>query len=298
MRDRSSYIGGSSASAIMCDNEYKTRRDVYEVLAGIRETDDLPNEGHIARGNTLEPIVEEWIGHNVDPTINGEKAFEEYDAGGGHNGQIFLQHPDHDYIGGHPDGIGFRCEHPQVPRGAGVIYEIKTPTTYNVKKIDKHGITGRYFWQVQHYMLITGIQHSLVVIWDYNQWKGRLYYVPAKPKLHEEMLEEYRDMYFCSQMGIMPEPKDDIQRQSQELPHKPELDRLLIEYEKYKGMKYEAKDKLGELKGQILSLVPDGQEIINTPNMRATIKYNWGRYDATYLKTSERDGQVVEDEYE
>jgi len=297
MRDRSSYIGGSAASAIMCDNKYKTRRDVWERLAGKRKSTDLENTGHIARGNTLEPIVEDWIREHVDGTINGDRAYDEFDAGGGHGGQIFLQHPKYEWIGGHPDGIGYQCGHKATTLGEPVIYEIKTPTTYNVKKIDRHGIVGRYFWQVQHYMMITGIKESVVVIWDYNSWTGNMYYVPAEEELHAQMMEEYKDMYFCAKTGVLPEPTTEIARQSQEVRDEEELDRLLQEYNHWKNVKYEGKDKTKKLKGKILSLI-DGAEVVNTPNMRASIRYNVGKYDATYLTTSERDDELAEEEYE
>lgn len=281
----------------MCDNEYKTRLDVWERLAGKRTSADLENVGHIKRGNVMEPIVEEWIRENLDASINSDALYQEYDAGGGHDGQIFLEHEEHEWIGGHPDGIGNQCQHPNVPEGVPVIYEIKTPTMYNVQQIDRSGLKGRYFWQVHHYMMITGAPAAVVVIWDYNQWTGIPYLVPAEPALHAQMLEEYQDLYFCAMSGILPEPETQVQRESQELVDHPELERLMAEYDEANSLYYDSKDDRKKLKGQILSLVGDA-EIINTPTHRATIRRNVGKYDATYLKVTERDDDLVEDEYE
>lgn len=284
MRDRDTYIGGSSASVIMCDNDYESLRALYDRMRGDFASKDISANPHVRRGVYLEPFLEKWIFENLDDTINIDAVYREYDAGGGHGGQIFLEHPEYDWIGGHPDGIGWN--HPKHADET-VLYEIKAPTPTGVQKIERSGLPARYTFQVQHYMMCAGIKHSYVVVMDYTMWRGWPIYVPAKPELQQSMLDAYKDFKFSVDMGFEPEMASDEYKEHMNLTENVELDTTLAAYNAAKEQQYEGKNARARLKGEILSLVGD-QNKVTTDNHILTIKRNYGRYDSTMVKVSER----------
>lgn len=284
--DRSKYIGGSDAGALMGGHEYKSVRDVWEKLRGRKDT-DLSGNRHIVRGNKMEPLIEEWILENLDPTLNSEGIYELFDAGD-ESDQIFLQDPENEFIGGHPDGIGWGD--PTTKNV--VVYEIKAPTSGSLDRIKRHGIHARYYWQVMHYMMIVNrteyeAKRAVMVIWDYDNWKPLFVNVWFNAEKAEELFQRCKDMNFAAEAGFIPE-FDDISEEERHLyeGEKP-MDSMLGEYNDVNEKIKSLKTRKDDLKAKILSAL-DGENLIQTPNYSADIKYNWGRYDATRLTVSKR----------
>jgi hypothetical protein len=286
--DRSTYIGGSDAPAIQGATDYKSRRDVWELLRGEREPADLSGNKHVERGNRMEPYVERDISAQ-DPWVNSEQIHDTFSDGGGHNGQIFLRHPDEPRIGGHPDGIGMTDDFY-------TLYEIKCPTMRSVKDVLSHGPKPRYYWQIVHYgMIMRRIAdkpvRAFLAVFDYNRWTP--YYIPV-PLYDEDidvLYENEKDMLFAAENGIPPTPKPYADETHFEVVRNNELEPLLQEYEQTKEQERNAKNKKKELKPKILSYMDTDQEEcrIITPKYMATMKSNWGRYDATMLSVTKRD---------
>lgn len=285
MPDRSNYIGGSDAAALMSDNKYKTVLSVWERLRGKEQP---PFESvHIDRGNTLEPIVEEWIEENVEPDLNSDSMYEIYDAEDDGSGQILLRHPEDPRLAGHPDGIGpgdaWTDDH--------VLWEIKAPASRSVDSIRKYGLPSRYKWQVQWYMhlanQIHSIMRSVICVWDCDQWGNPIQItIPYNPDKGEELEERAKNILFAAEVGQKPTAptfdKSETEKEGDE-----NMARMLREYREVKDVEKTLKEERKRLKSKILTRA-DGAELVQTDDSLARITYEWGRYDATRLSVTDR----------
>ena len=59
-KDRDKYIGGSDIPVIMNLSPFKSRYDLLLEKAGFKE-DEFKGNIYTEYGNTLEPIIREWI---------------------------------------------------------------------------------------------------------------------------------------------------------------------------------------------------------------------------------------------
>lgn len=178
MQDRNKRIGGSDASVIMGHNEFCTINDLWR--RKVYGHDNTVDNGHIRRGITMEPIVEDYIKTNLDPTMNNPENFALFDKQPEHSYQISVEHPDYSFIGGHPDGIGDKC-----------IWEIKCPTMRKLELIYTDGLPQMWIDQVYHYMMCTGRRWGVIAIWDYNAWEPKIYRLKENPEYQEKMLARY-----------------------------------------------------------------------------------------------------------
>lgn len=282
--DRQNYIGGSDAAALMSDNKYKTVRDVWDRLRGA----DMPevDNHHIDRGNELEPIIEQWIAENRDPTINGDDLFDRYDHDDG-SGQILLRHPDEPRLAGHPDGIS---EGPPFESGD-LLWEIKAPSSHSVENIRRHGLPSRYKWQVQFYLHLANqtrtIGRAVVCVWDCDQWGNPMEFsIPYDAGKGNELEQRGKDLLFAAEVGHAP-TAEVFGREEVKMTDDPKLDELMREYRNVKDVGKKLKNARKRLKGKILTRA-DGAETLQTENNLARIQYDWGRYDATRLSITER----------
>jgi len=284
--DRSTYIGGSDAAALMGKHQYKTVRDVYDKLQGNKDL-DLSGNKHVQRGNEMEPLIVDWLHENLDPTINDPTIYELFDAGDASD-QIFLQDDEHPFLGGHPDGIGWG----DPTTYDAVVYEIKAPASSSMDRLKRHGIHARYYYQVMHYMMIINrgefeAKRGVMVLWDYDAWKPLFVNVWYDEEKAEELYERCQDMYFSAQVGSFPDFPN-ISNEERHLYEGPKpMESMLQDYHQVHNKIKELKDRKADLKAKILSAL-DGENTIQTPNYRADVKYDWGRYDSTRLTVSER----------
>jgi hypothetical protein len=283
--DRSNYIGGSDAAALMSDNKFKTVLSVWERLRG-KEQPPFESQ-HIDRGNRLEPIIEEWIKENVEPDLNSDAMYALYDAEDDGSGQILLQHPEDSRLAGHPDGIGsgdaFTADH--------VLWEIKAPSSRSVDNIRKYGLPSRYKWQVQWYMhlanQIHSIMRSVICVWDCDQWGNPIQIsIPYNPDKGQELEERAKNVLFAAEVGQKPAAptfdKSETEREGDE-----EMTRMLREYREVKSTEKALKEERKRLKSAILTRA-DGAEVVQTEDSLARITYDWGQYDATRLSVTDR----------
>jgi len=285
MLDRSEYIGGSDAAALMSDNPYKTVLSVWERLRG-KEQPPFESQ-HIDRGNRLEPIIEDWIKDNVEPNLNSDSMYEIYDAEDDGSGQILLRHPEDSRLAGHPDGIGpgdpFTEDH--------VLWEIKAPSSRSVDDIRKYGLPNLYKWQVQWYMHLANrihtIKRAVVCVWDCNQWGNPIQIsIPHNPEKGQELEDRAKNLLFAAEVGQKPSAstfdKSETEKEGDE-----NMTRMLREYREVKDVEKTLKEERKRLKAKILTRA-DGAELVQTEDSLARISYNWGRYDATRLSVSDR----------
>lgn len=282
--ERSEYIGGSDAAALMGDNKYKTVRSVWERLRG-KKDGDIDSQ-HIQRGNELEPLIEEWIRENRDPTLNNGEMYSLYDADD-NSDQIFLRHPEERRLGGHPDGIAASS-----PATKGhTIWEIKAPASYSVENIRRYGLPARYKWQVQWYMHLAHkvhpVEQAVVCVWDCDEWNNPiLISVPRNPEKGEELERRAKDLLFAAEMDTKP-AAETYGDQEVGVVTGEDVDQLLGAYRETKEVEKRLKEERKRLKAKILSRA-DGVNTLQTENNLARIKYNHGQYDATWLKVTER----------
>jgi len=242
--------------------------------------------GHVQRGNDLEPLIESWIRENRDPTINSEVIYDKYDEGD-QSDQIFLQHPGDERLAGHPDGIARGSLFGDGER----IWEIKVPTSYSVDEIRRHGLPSRYKFQVQWYMHIANqvgwVDEALVCVWDCDAWGNPIIIeVPRDEEIGEELEERAKDLLFAVKMGQRP-ASSTFGSAETTVEGDEDMDAILREYQAAKAVEKRLKEERKRLKAQIVTFA-DGAETIQTENNLARLKYNHGRYDATYLSVTER----------
>ena len=298
---RGRYIGGSDAAAILGLNKYRTRLEVYQSKKGLHKPDFSTNK-HVERGNAIEPTIERYIREEVDPSVN---LIDQYVA---HDSRIrtvlYAEGQDHaeqaaldliaqgqqinlmdacGYIGGHPDGIG-----------DDILWEFKAPTMFTLERTEREGLPPRYYYQVQHYMMLAGKSQGAVALWNYDKWMPYIIYVPADRKLWEQMRAEYEAFWFCVEMGVEPAAETQEQLEQVEVIESEELDDLLGEYRVAYEMRYGGEARQKEAKGRILTLAQGAKTII-TPNYAATIGTRKA-YGKEYMVLTVKDREIVESE--
>jgi len=284
MPDRSNYIGGSDAAALMGDNKYKTVLSVYERLRGEKSSD--VNSVHIDRGNALEPLIEQWIKKNVEPGLNSEQMYSRYDAGDDSE-QIFLQHPEDPRLAGHPDGIGPG----EVFTDSNVLWEIKAPSSRSVDRIRKYGLPNRYKWQVQWYMHLANkvfpVSRAVVCVWDCDQWGNPIQIsIPYDRAKGQELEERAKNLLFAAEVGQKPAAPTFDQQETEKTGDERMTD-MLRTYREVKDVEKTLEEERKRLKAKILTRA-DGAEVVQTDDSLARITRNWGQYDATRLSVTDR----------
>ncbi len=94
MLDRSTYLGGHDASAILGLNPYRTPLDVYKDK---KDKTNEPENYRMAKGKAVEPVIAEWYRNHV----GGKWVTFGQDT----DRELEIFHPVHPFLGGHPDGV-------------------------------------------------------------------------------------------------------------------------------------------------------------------------------------------------
>jgi predicted phage-related endonuclease len=286
---RYEYIGGSDAGCLLLDNKYRSKRDVWEQKVQQREIEIVGRD--ITRGHDMEPIIERYIKTHVDEWVNSDEAYDKYDAAyieSANDEQIFLLDDTQPFIGGHPDGISVS----PYPDDEDVLWEFKAPRQYSVENYKRIGLPGRYIFQVQHYLMITGIKMGRIALWDYNPYVAYIVDIPADPTLHEKMWEEYEMFWNHVQSGIEPPVTTEIEHQHFTVLPDEELNMMARAYSNAKSDRYESKDIEQNMKGKLVTYL-DSKERAVTDEFVISKKWverkdysNGGYYRLT---VSERD---------
>lgn len=287
-KPRHRYIGGSSAAALVGKHAFKSPKEVYQKLleGDDYQEEDLSGNRHIMRGNAVEPIAEARIRED-HPSLNGENVEEVFDCDE-RTDQIYLEHPQYSYIAGHTDGISLD------PFGSeAIVHEIKAPTSSSLEYMERHGISDRYFYQLQHYMGIAAAltdQHEVqgkLQIWDCDEWDVRTIQIERRPDVFEKLVSTYTFVWQEAQHDV---PFEKCQafnfintEDSDKVYTSPYVEDLLAEYSEVHRTFKESKERKSELKSKILSQL-DGETRIEGDHHYATVKY----YDnSTHLRVRE-----------
>ena len=167
--DRTKYIGGSDAPAILGVDPWRTPIDVWEQKVGMapEHEDNLD----LKRGRWLEPwAIEEYM-------VAAQQQVEELPS---------VQHYEHDFIAGHPDGV-ILTDAEQKENGPGIL-EVKCPRLRNWYQVKQEGATDYMIVQEHHYFLASGWGWGDFAV--FNDDVGLLYFrIEQKGELIARMLE-------------------------------------------------------------------------------------------------------------
>ena len=140
--DRSTYIGGSDAAAILGLSPWKTALDVYLDKTGEREQEDPSKAKIFARGKRMEPYIIDLLAEDEGINII-------------HRGQRY-QSPQHPFMAAEIDAEYFDA-------GLGSVQniEIKTAHPFGVKEWGEElsdSVPLHYVVQAMHGLMVTGRQ--------------------------------------------------------------------------------------------------------------------------------------------
>ncbi len=167
LKARSLGISGTGASAIMGQNPYMSNVEYWERLTGRAKAPDISDKPVVKYGNDAEQ-------HLIDLF---QLDFPQYKVA--HKDFDLRKHPEYDFIIGSIDG---RLTD---ENGRNGILEIKTTNIMRQSQLEKwqDGIPNNYFWQVVHYLLVTG--------YDFVVLKAQL-----KRNIWSDMYLETRHYFF------------------------------------------------------------------------------------------------------
>lgn len=148
---RAEGIGGSDAGIIMGASRYETPLSLWMLKTGRAE----PREGSEATemGSLLEPFIRE---HLVADYLVREGYCDGVNVIAP---QAMYRSREHDWMLANTDGF-LEMDYLTEPETYGL--EIKTGRVYQLPKWKDGRVPDSYWWQVQHYMAVTGLQKFVV----------------------------------------------------------------------------------------------------------------------------------------
>lgn len=249
--DRNLYIGGSDLSAIMGLSPFKTRWDLLQEKAGLKENDF---DGNIFTeyGVVLEPIVRDYI---------NEKYCRDFEPAVKVDGDLR----------GNCDGID-----------EGGLLEIKT-TSHVYDTLD--GYKG-YLVQILFYMKMFNVQHAMLAVYHRNEDfstdfdPSRLQVIPIDIKDHLDTMDEVEQAIEMFRKDLAELRENPLLCEEDFMPNEiVEVTNKIMELENqlaaYKQMEAELKEFKSKLKvameeygiktwrlydGTKITLVPDGED--------------------------------------
>lgn len=164
---RRTYIGGSDAAPIAGVGRWGSPYSVW--LGKVQPSEPNEPSERMSWGLLLEePVAKEWARREGVSFLR---------RGG------FRRHPSIPYLGGHLDFTG------QHPTDGRIVIETKLSDADWGEEVPL-----QYFLQVQHYLLVTGIEVGyLVVLIRGNELKS--FRLPADADVHAGLLEAYEDFW-------------------------------------------------------------------------------------------------------
>lgn len=149
--DRSTFIGGSDAAAVLGMSRWKTPLSVWAEKTGQVEPEDISDRLPVKLGLKLEQTVADLFMEDT-----GKKV---------HRVNEMRFHKDHPFLGATLD---------RRVVGENAILECKTTSAWKAKEWDKEEIPQEYIVQVLHYLAVTGAEKAYVAVLVGNQdfkWK-------------------------------------------------------------------------------------------------------------------------------
>ncbi|MFA5382514.1 MAG: YqaJ viral recombinase family protein [Candidatus Micrarchaeia archaeon] len=176
--ERKAGLGGTDIAAICGKSRFKSALQVWREKVGLVTTEETEA---MYWGTKLEPVVR-------DRYIDLLK--DRYGADANVQPTVFFQHPKHDFLIAHLDGLLVHRQNgnPMIPFG---VLEIKTASEYARTEFGDEwtdNIPTEYLFQVQHYLNVTGLPMAHVAVLIGGN-KFRVYEVQANKELIEAITE-------------------------------------------------------------------------------------------------------------
>ena len=195
MLNRTKYLGGSDAAAIMGYSKYKTSQQVWEEKTGRRAPANLDDNKFVQYGKAAEkPLIDLFVLNNPDLLVIQDKPW--------------IQHPEYPFLGGNIDS---RLVNTDSQKG---VLEIKTAQIFSpVQKLQwRNQIPPNYYCQILHYFLVGEFDFAIVSAYlivgnGKDKWtETRDYFCSRKD--HEKdisgLLEEELKFWNCVISGKRP----------------------------------------------------------------------------------------------
>lgn len=233
LESRKTGIGSSDIAALMGRDPYKTPLDIYNQKRGLVPPTPLNN--HIKRGLALEPIVADIVADELDcllylPPVSG------------------VRHPVHRHVLCHPDRV-------TTGKGEEQTIEIKCPSLWAFRNIQKNGPPEHYVLQLQYAMGILGTQRGQLAIHCADSWETEIIPVEADTALQNEMYQVAETFWMRHvDCGVPPEAdaEERVPEGDGELePLEGELLSTVAQYASVKESIKSLTDELDLLRGQL-----------------------------------------------
>lgn len=284
MKDRDAWlakrqagIGGSDAGAIMGDNAWKSPYQLWLEKTGQVEPADLSDKESVQWGIKQEPLVAEEFEARTGKRVRR--------AG-------MLQSVTEPWLLADVDRL-------IVGEKAGL--EIKTTNAFSRKEWDEDNLPDSYYWQCQHYMLVTGLPLWYIAVLIGGQ-HFRYKEIPRNDEKIAELFEAEKEFWHVNvKQGIMPDidgstsTKNAIDSQFQggndsviELPSEAAM--ILELLDNFKGQEKDVKAKIQEQKNKLALMLGD-YEVGVIGDRKVTYKTTKGRVtvDSKKLKADYPD---------
>jgi putative phage-type endonuclease len=246
LRLRRSGIGSSDIAAVAGLSKYRSALSVY--LDKISDTSEEIENEHIEFGNWMEPIIRAEFPRRYLKKEGVEILVDAF--------PYLLQHPEKPFMLFSPDGAMI---HPVMEWGG---IEIKTAGERQWKEWMEDNLPDEYYCQLQWGMGVTGWQYFYIVALVGKRLVWKL--VPRNQDIIDKLIEIGQNFWLNNVLRgepPMPDGSKDAERVLKALyPTEDgqviELHGLLPEYETYKTLTQEIKDKekrLSEIKQKIMA---------------------------------------------
>lgn len=137
---RKKGIGGSDAGIIVGDNPWKSPYALWLEKTGQLVPEDISDKEPVYWGTTLEDIVAKEFTKRTGKRVRRCGTMQNV------NDPWLLANVDRLVIG---DDAGLEC---------------KTTNAFNIKEWEDDGLPNSYYWQCQHYMLVTGMPRWYIAV--------------------------------------------------------------------------------------------------------------------------------------
>ena len=248
--DRRHFLGGSDAGVILGCNPYQSPYELWRVKVGI----DQPFEGNTATawGHYFEDLVAQVASDRLD--VQFRRANKRF------------VHPEHDFLVAHID---------RMSRQADLLLECKTTTSRAARSYGQDGlvitneescvgvIPKSHYWQIQQYLLLTGLGSAYLAVAILDDRDIRMYRVWPNLDDQERLVKASKAFWQCVQTTTPPTEMTSTDydlmypdSESESAAICGEHDRRIIEeYNKLKGQELEIADQRKHLEAEIKSMI-------------------------------------------
>jgi putative phage-type endonuclease len=165
---------GASDMPVLALGEYfgKTPQDLWAEKCGLAEPENLDDNPHVRRGIVMEDIAAQEFTRKTGLKLRRRTQT--------------LTHPNHSFLMAHLD---------RVITGDGTPVEIKCPSSYQYRKMKRHGIDQGYQVQGQQQALI--LRKAGVVFWIFSAdlWEGFWVNVEADQAIQGSLIDLGKDFW-------------------------------------------------------------------------------------------------------